>query len=104
MSIAVLVSGGLDSAVLLAEEAERDEVQPIYVSVGIAWEKDERDALQDFLVASRIERLRPLVSLAVDMSDIYPATHWAMSGRAPGYHTPENMRRVEINSAHHSAP
>ena len=39
---AVLLSGGLDSAVLLAEEAARGEVQPIYVSVGLAWEAAER--------------------------------------------------------------
>jgi 7-cyano-7-deazaguanine synthase in queuosine biosynthesis len=42
MKTAVLLSGGLDSAVLLAEEAARDEVQPIYVSVGLAWEASER--------------------------------------------------------------
>ena len=39
---AVLLSGGLDSAVLVAEEAERGRVQPIYVSVGLAWEGAER--------------------------------------------------------------
>jgi 7-cyano-7-deazaguanine synthase len=42
MPTAVLLSGGLDSAVLLAEEAARDTVQPIYVSVGLAWEQAER--------------------------------------------------------------
>src|SRR5438874_58923 len=36
MPSAVLLSGGLDSAVLLAEEAAAEEVQPIYVSVGLA--------------------------------------------------------------------
>ena len=39
---AVLLSGGLDSAVLLAEEAARGDVQPIYVSVGLAWVASER--------------------------------------------------------------
>ena len=38
MRSAVLFSGGLDSAVLLAEEAARGDVQPIYVTVGLAWE------------------------------------------------------------------
>src|SRR5437762_1577885 len=42
MSTAVLLSGGLDSAVLVADEATRDEVQPIYVSAGLAWEPAER--------------------------------------------------------------
>src|SRR6185503_17697583 len=32
---------------------------------------------------------RPLVSLSVDMRDVYAATHWAMQGRPPGYHTPD---------------
>ena len=44
MPTAVLLSGGLDSAVLVAEEAARSEVQPIYVSVGLAWERAEREA------------------------------------------------------------
>jgi 7-cyano-7-deazaguanine synthase len=89
MPTAVLVSGGLDSAVLLAEEAARGDVQPIYVSVGIAWERDERDALARFLAAARLTRVRPIVSLAVDMRDVYSPAHWAMTGRAPGYHTPD---------------
>jgi 7-cyano-7-deazaguanine synthase len=31
---------------------------------------------------------RPLVSLAVDMRDVY-ASHWAVTGRPPAYHTPD---------------
>ena len=38
----MLLSGGLDSAVLLAEEAAQDKVQPIYMSVGLAWEPAAR--------------------------------------------------------------
>ena len=86
---AVLLSGGLDSAVLLAEEASRFDVQPIYVSVGLAWERAERDAVARFLASSGLARMRPLVSLAVDMRDVYAATHWAMTGHPPGYHTPD---------------
>jgi 7-cyano-7-deazaguanine synthase len=84
---AVLLSGGLDSAVLLAEEAAAGEVQPIYVSVGLAWEAAERTAVQRFLEAAALPRLRPLAVLAVDMSDVYPARHWARAGHPPGYHT-----------------
>jgi len=51
LSSAVLFSGGLDSAVLLAEEAAHDDVQPVYVSVGLAWEVAERDAVRRFLAA-----------------------------------------------------
>ena len=87
---AVLLSGGLDSAVLLAEEAARGEVQPIYVSAGLAWEQAERDAVARLLASGRAGRqVRPLVSLSVDMRDVYAATHWSIQGRPPAYHTPD---------------
>ena len=90
MPSAVLLSGGLDSAVLLAEEAARHEVQPVYISVGLAWEAAEREAVRLFLVEGLPHvRVRPLVSLAVDMTDVYPAAHWARRGDAPAYHTPD---------------
>ena len=84
MATAVLLSGGLDSAVLLAEEAARDEAQPIYVSVGLVWETAERAALDRFLAAAPgRSHIRPLVSLSVDMTDVYPAAHWSRTGQAP---------------------
>ena len=93
MSTAVLLSGGLDSAVLVAEEAVAGEVQPIYVSVGLAWEAAEQAMVARFLASASLEalrdRVRPLVSLSVDMRDVYAATHWAMQGRPPAYHTPD---------------
>lgn len=90
MPTGVLLSGGLDSAVLLAEEAALDEVQPIYVGVGFPWEDAERDALRCFLAEGfRHPRLRPLASLTVDMTDVYPAAHWARTGVAPAYDTPD---------------
>jgi 7-cyano-7-deazaguanine synthase len=90
MTTAVLFSGGLDSAVLLAEEAATCDVQPIYVSAGLAWERGER-AMVDCLLASALfrSRLPPLVSLAVDMRDVYEASHWAVEGHPPAYHTPD---------------
>ncbi|HEV3061640.1 MAG TPA: 7-cyano-7-deazaguanine synthase [Vicinamibacterales bacterium] len=90
MSTAVLLSGGLDSVVLVAEEAARDEVQPIYVSVGLAWEHAERAAVARALAARPIAgHVRPLATLSVDMHDVYAATHWALTGQPPGYHTPD---------------
>lgn len=90
MTTAVLLSGGLDSAVLVAEEAARGEVQPIYVSVGLAWEAAERRTIARLLASGVFgPRVRPLVALAVDMTDVYPASHWAREGRPPAYHTPE---------------
>jgi 7-cyano-7-deazaguanine synthase len=76
--------------VLLLEEAAVREIQPIYVSVGLAWEAAERAVIEQFFSAvSPNTRIRPLVSLSVDMTDIYASTHWAIEGRPPGYHTPD---------------
>ncbi len=92
MATAVLLSGGLDSAVLLADEASRaaEPITPIYISTGLAWESGER-AIVDRLLDSDIfhERIRPMASLSVDMRDVYAATHWAVLGNAPAYHTPD---------------
>lgn len=89
----VLLSGGLDSAVLLAEEASRGEVHPIYVGVGLAWEAAERATLDAFLHAMQATSLaamiKPLVVLSVNMRDVYPTAHWAVEGHAPGYLTPD---------------
>ena len=90
MATAVLLSDGLDSAVLVADEAVSGEVYPVYVSVGLAWEAAERAIVSSFLARAPLNgRARPLVSLGVDMHDIYAATHWAMEGRPPAYHTPD---------------
>jgi 7-cyano-7-deazaguanine synthase len=100
MLTAVLLSGGLDSAVLVADEASSGEVQPVYVSVGLAWEAAERAIVERLLETppfrptapaqpGRPRGVRPLVALSVDMRDVYAASHWAMEGRPPGYHTPD---------------
>ena len=90
MASAVLLSGGLDSAVLLCDEASRDEVQPIYVSVGLAWERAERDMVERFMAAvPEQQHIRPLAKLSVDMRDVYPAEHWAIVGKPPAYDTPD---------------
>jgi 7-cyano-7-deazaguanine synthase len=84
----VLVSGGLDSAVLLAQEAIDHVVQPVYVGVGLAWEPAECAILSRFLDEIRQRHaVRPLISLSVDMRDVYPASHWAIQGTPPAYHT-----------------
>ena len=92
MTTAVLLSGGLDSAVLLADEAAHNTqpVTPIYVGAGLAWEAAERALVARLLESAVLrERTRPLVSLSVDMRDVYAATHWAVTGNAPGYRTPD---------------
>ena len=89
---AVLLSGGLDSVVLVADEAARgdQDVQPVYVSVGLAWERAERQVARRLLESGVLgPRVRPLVELSVDMRDVYAHTHWAVQGRPPAYHTPD---------------
>ena len=90
MPTAVLLSGGLDSAVLLAEEASRGTVQPIYVAAGLAWESAEREIVGALLRSDALRgRARDLVALSVDMRDVYAASHWAVAGTPPAYHTPD---------------
>jgi 7-cyano-7-deazaguanine synthase len=90
MPTAVLCSGGLDSAVLLAEEAARGAVQPMYVSTGLAWEPAERAMLAALLACAPFAgTVQPVIALSVDMRDVYAATHWAVQGTPPAYHTPD---------------
>jgi 7-cyano-7-deazaguanine synthase len=87
---AVLLSGGLDSAVLVAEEAVRADVHPLYVKVGLAWESAEHAMLSQLLRHRAYGgRVRPILSLTLNMMDVYPAGHWAIVGRPPGYNTPD---------------
>ena len=90
--VAVLCSGGLDSVVLLADVARREpreRVQPLYVSVGLAWEAEERAMLDRLLRSDAFRGLRPIASLHFDMRDVYPATHWAIRGEPPAFDTPD---------------
>ena len=85
----MLFSGGLDSAVLLAEEGARGEAQPVYVSVGLAWEAIEHAAIGQLMATSAFRGVPPPVTLTVDMRDVYATTHWAVQGKPPAYHTPD---------------
>src|SRR6185436_140525 len=88
---AVLFSGGLDSAVLVADTlANAAKVQPIYIGVGFAWEAEER------AMAARLFARPPfagwidgLVDLQFDMRDVFPPTHWAVRGEPPAFDTPD---------------
>ena len=86
---AVLLSGGLDSAVLAAYEARQSPVHPIYVSTGLAWEGQELEALERLLTAPAFLSLTPLARLAFTVRDLYPSTHWALRGEPPSFDTPD---------------
>ncbi len=88
----MLCSGGLDSVVLLADVARRERrelVQPLYVSVGLAWEAEERGMLDRLLRTDLFRGIRPIASLHFDMRDVYPPTHWAIRGEPPAFDTPD---------------
>ena len=86
----MLISAGLDSAVLAAAEARTSRVHPIYVATGLAWEAQERAALERLLpVPPLAGRTAPLATLSFTVSDLYPATHWALRGQPPAFDTPD---------------
>ena len=88
--IAVLASGGLDSSVLLAHEAQTAQVYPIYVECGLAWEEMERKALESFLAALKNPNVMPLITLSVSTGNIY-GNHWSVTGkRVPGADEPDS--------------
>ena len=89
MSTLVLLSGGLDSAVLAAHEAQDDRVRPVYVSVGLAWEAAELAMIDRLLAAPVFANLDPLARVEFTMRDVYPPSHWAIRGVPPAYDTPD---------------
>ena len=86
----VLLSAGLDSAVLAAVEARHDTVQPIYVATGLAWETSERSVLDQLLETPPYATCRDVAVLSYPVTDLYPATHWALRGEAPAFDTPDS--------------
>ena len=88
-SVAVLLSAGLDSAVLAAYEARTSHVHPVYVSTGLAWEGEELAALDQLLATPPFASLAPLARLTFTVRDLYPPTHWALRGEPPAFDTPD---------------
>ncbi len=104
---AVLFSGGLDSAVLLARELEGNPdggvagevqrgAQPIHVRAGLAWEDAEARAIERLLATPPFAgRVPPVITLTVDMREVYPPAHWAVTGTPPAYDTPDEEVYLE---------
>lgn len=90
MNTLVLLSGGLDSAVLAAHEAQAAIVVPVYVGVGLAWEAGELAMVERLLAAPVFAgKVLPLARVEFSMRDVYPPTHWAIRGVPPAYDTPD---------------
>lgn len=87
---AVLVSGGLDSAILTAALCrDHSAVHPLFIRQGYHWEPVELAYLERFLKAVARPVLRPLRVLDVPLADLLP-NHWAVTGRdVPDQDTPD---------------
>lgn len=91
---AILISGGLDSAILLGHLLQQgDRVQPIYIATDCIWQAAEQRALEQFLAARENEAALPLVELAVPLADLY-GNHWSMTG----YQVPDESTSDEAVS------
>ena len=89
--IAVLTSGGLDSAILLADLATSNKIHPIYVRSGLRWENEEINSLQNFIDAINNPLISEIVTLSIDGSSLYGKTHWSIQGQVPAYDAPDEQ-------------
>src|SRR5688500_6061842 len=76
----VLLSGGLDSCILLGHLLGAGRhVQPFYIRTGVTWEPCELAAVRHFLAAVATPRLAALVTLELPVADLYDS-HWSLTG------------------------
>jgi 7-cyano-7-deazaguanine synthase len=88
--VCALVSGGLDSCVMLAELARRyHKIYPVFIRYGLVWETAELQHLRKFLRNARIPRVQSLTVLDLPVRDLY-GVHWSTTGRkVPHARTPD---------------
>ncbi|MGB4729002.1 MAG: 7-cyano-7-deazaguanine synthase, partial [Thermogutta sp.] len=78
--VAVLLSGGLDSAItLMIVAGSNSSVFPLYIKCGLTWENEELKA------AKKIcnwfdDKVAPLVQIDLPVAPIYGA-HWSLTGQ-----------------------
>jgi 7-cyano-7-deazaguanine synthase len=78
--VAVLASGGLDSAALIGELSRTHDVTPVFIECGLAWEAEEKRALGAFLAALGSASVAAPVFLQLSVASIY-GDHWSTTGR-----------------------
>jgi 7-cyano-7-deazaguanine synthase len=90
-STGLLLSGGIDSAVLLVQLLKCGwRVVPFYVQTGCAWQANEQTAIERFLDRVARPALAELVTLKMPLADLY-GDHWSITGsRVPDDHTPDD--------------
>ena len=89
-SVAVLASGGLDSAILVGDLARQGaRVFPVYVRFGLVWEEVEQAGLTRFLEALNDPSIAPLRVFEMPIRAVY-GRHWSTTGEnVPGYESPD---------------
>lgn len=89
-AVGLLLSGGLDSAILLGQLLQSDrDVQPFYIRAGLFWERHELAATERLVAHFQGTKLRPLVVLEMPLADVYD-NHWSVTGRGvPDGSTPD---------------
>jgi 7-cyano-7-deazaguanine synthase len=92
--IGLLLSGGLDSSILLGHLVRSGRVvQPFYIRGSLLWESVELASVQKFVAAisspANASLLRPLVELRVPVDDLY-GSHWSTTGEGvPDLNSPD---------------
>ena len=86
----LLLSGGIDSAVLLGQLLARGwQVVPFYVRTGCVWQSSELTSSSGSWPSWSNRLLRELVVLDMPLDDLY-GDHWSLSGDdVPDEHTPD---------------
>src|SRR4051812_39648139 len=87
----LLLSGGLDSAILLGHLLSHGSaVIPFYVRTGCVWEAAELRAARTFVAALKQRVLHELVVFDMPLADVY-GDHWSLSGAGvPDNRTPDD--------------
>ena len=91
----VLLSGGLDSTVLLSYVGQTGPVTPLHVRCGYAWEHAEAHCISRLMCSALAPRIKPLQTITFDMRDIVPEGHWSLTGIAPAYRTDDEEVYIE---------
>jgi len=80
-AIGLLLSGGLDSSILLGHLlASGRRVRPLYIRSNLVWQAPELRHAECFLAAVACSRLDPLVMLDLPLADLY-GDFWAVTGQ-----------------------
>ena len=88
--MAVLVSGGVESAAMISEAVRRYErVYPVYVRKGFVWETVELAHLKRLLSSYKAEGLADLAVLELPLKNVYKS-HWSLRrDKTPGSRAPD---------------